>query len=123
MTTRKAMLTVASHAQDADDCRHLLDMLGLAPAKKRGHGDYRTYLKGCRCDACREAMRVYKVERRAEWRRDPSAADRVGHGKRTTYSEYGCRCAPCTAANTEGTRQQRARRRQRSALGQTGGGQ
>lgn len=129
MTDRKVLLVVASHSRDAADCRQLLDMLGLRPKPKRspgrprvdhGHGDHRTYIKGCRCADCREAMRVRAAEKRAAWRSDPAAAARAGHGKLSTYKNYGCRCEPCTAANTEATRAQRAARRGQ-ALAETGG--
>lgn len=123
--TRKAALAVAGQARDADDCRLLLDMLGIAPPRPKrrrgrppvdhGHGDHRTYNKGCRCDACREAHRVHMVDRRAAWATDPSAADRAGHGKRSTYRNYHCRCEPCTTANTADVTAYRARRRTRMA--------
>lgn len=129
--TRKAMLIVASCARDVAECRELLAMLGLAaPERKRkpgrpsvdhGHGDHRTYNKGCRCGDCREAFRLYCVEARARWRADPSSADRAGHGKPSTYKNYGCRCASCTAANTADVNAYKARRRQRVALAETGG--
>lgn len=109
-TTRRAMLAVADHARDADDCRELLDMLGLAPkAPKRkpgrppvdhGHGDYRTYAKGCRCDKCRDAQRERCAEARARRAADPTSADRAGHGKASTYKNHGCRCTACSKANT-----------------------
>jgi hypothetical protein len=125
------MLTVAAHAKDADDCRELLAMLGITlPAPKRkpgrppvdhGHGDHRTYHKGCRCDDCREAFRLYAAELRAKWKSDPAYADRAGHGKATTYRNHGCRCTECTAAHTADCNAYKARRRQRAALAETGG--
>jgi hypothetical protein len=130
MSTRKVLLVVAEHAHNAADCRRLLDMLGLLPkpTKKRGrppvdhgHGDHRTYLKGCRCDNCREAMRINAAEKRAHYRGDQDRADRAGHGKYTTYRNYGCRCAPCKAANTEETRMRRARLREQAAVAETAG--
>ncbi|GKQ39513.1 hypothetical protein [Streptomyces sp. A012304] len=129
--TRRAMLTVADHAENADDCRLLLAMLGLsAPAPKRrrgrppvdhGHGDRRTYAKGCRCADCRDANRLHQAELRARWKNDPSSADRAGHGKPSTYKNHGCRCAECTAANTADVIAYKARRRQREALAETAG--
>lgn len=130
-TTHRATLTVAAHAHDANDCRLLLDMLGITPPKPKrkpgrpsvehGHGDHRTYHKGCRCDACREAFRLYAAELRAKWRSDPSYADRAGHGKATTYRNHGCRCAKCTTAHSAECSAARARRRARAALAETGG--
>lgn len=120
----KAALVVADRAVGAAECRGLLEMLGLlaelkpsAPKRRgrrpvdHGHGDHRTYTKGCRCDDCREAHRVHMVARRAAWATDPSAADRAGHGKKSTYRNYHCRCEPCTTANTADVTAYRARRR------------
>lgn len=127
----KAALTVAAHSSDAVDCRQLLAVLGLLPAtakRKRGrppvdhgHGDYRTYNKGCRCDDCREAQRLRCAELRTTRAQDPAAADRAGHGKASTYKNYGCRCKACSKANTANVNAFRARRRQRKALAETGG--
>ena len=36
-------------------------------------------------------------------------ADRLPHGSASTYNNHGCRCRPCTQANTEAV----ARRRRR----------
>lgn len=126
-TARRAMLAVADHARNADDCRQLLDMLGLTPPKPKrkpgrspvdyGHGDYRTYAKGCRCDDCREAQRKRCAEMRADRAKDPSRADRAGHGKSSTYKNYGCRCAPCSKANTASVNAFKARRRELAAMG------
>jgi len=130
---RKAALAVADRGRDADDCRQLLDMLGLlaeltpAPKKRRGrppvdhgHGDYRTYRKGCRCDACRKANSDRYAEEVAARREDPSAANRAGHGKPSTYKNYGCRCDACSKANTADVAAYRARRREQQ-LAETGG--
>ncbi|MER7813858.1 hypothetical protein [Streptomyces sp. NPDC096153] len=135
---RKAAIAVAGRATNPADCRRLLDMLGLlaelrpAPAAAptttrrpnrkgghgrppvdRGHGDYRTYIKGCRCDDCREDHRAHHAELRAARAKDPAAADRAGHGKTSTYKNYGCRCAACSKANTANVKAFRARRRAR----------
>lgn len=130
-TTRKAMLTVAAHARNADDCRQLLAALGITPPQPKrkpgrpavdhGHGDHRTYQKGCRCDACRDAARLHHIAMRAKWKADPASADRAGHGKASTYKNHGCRCEACTAANTADVKAYKARRRQRAALAETGG--
>ncbi|MGW1160430.1 hypothetical protein ACWD48_19860 [Streptomyces sp. NPDC002519] len=128
---RRAMFAVADHARDAADCRQLLDMLGLTPpkAKRRpgrppvdhGHGDYRTYGKGCRCDDCREAQRQRCARLREDRAKDPARADRAGHGKASTYKNHGCRCVPCSKANTASVNAFRRQRRQLAALATTGG--
>lgn len=128
---RKAVLTVASHARDAGECRALLAMLGITPpARKRkpgrpqvdhGHGDHRTYAKGCRCTRCR-AANAERCRRQQERRiSDPEAADRAGHGKASTYQNYNCRCRPCTEANSAKSLAYKAQRRERAALVETGG--
>lgn len=127
----KVLLVVASHSQDAADLRQMLDMLGLAPSRPKrrrgrppidhGHGDYRTYAKGCRCEGCREAHRVKCAEAREARAKNPDAADRAGHGKGSTYKNYGCRCRACSKANTEDVSAYRTRRRQRKAMAETGG--
>src|SRR3546814_284932 len=109
-TTRKAILTIAAHAQDADDCRQLLAMLGITPAKpKRGpgrprgeydHGHPSKYAQGCRCTDCRAANATRCTKQRRRRAANPEAADRAGHGKKSTYANYACRCEPCTKANT-----------------------
>ncbi|MGW1615733.1 hypothetical protein ACWCQZ_41055 [Streptomyces sp. NPDC002285] len=131
MSARNVLLAVAARSRDADDCRQLLDMLGIAlpkpkrrpgrPSVDHGHGDHRTYHKGCRCDGCREAFRVYAAGLRAKWRADPSSADRAGHGKSTTYRNHACRCDACREANRIAINEYRARRRERAALAETGG--
>lgn len=127
---RTATLTVAAHAKDAADCRQLLDMLGINPKPKRGrgrprgeyeHGDARKYAQGCRCDDCRAA---HAERHRGQQRRrmsDPEAADRAGHGNASTYQNYGCRCRPCTEANSAKSVAYKAQRRERAALAETGG--
>lgn len=65
------------------------------------HGNASTYRRGCRCAECKKAhtarilrMTADRTRRLAE---DPSLAP---HGKRSTYSNWGCRCELCTEANT-----------------------
>lgn len=92
------------------------------------HG-YGPYTRGCRCDVCREAKRVYQAQRRASgaeptrageqplpaWnQRTYNGVSRVGvarvrlsdvtHGTTTGYRR-GCRCWDCTdAASTRSRR-------------------
>lgn len=129
--TRKAMLTVASRARNADDCRLLLDKLGIKPTPKRGrglprgeyrHGDARKYAQGCHCTECRAAHAERHQEQQRRRMSDPAAADRAGHGKASTYQNYACRCVPCTEANSAKSAAYKAQRRERAALAATGGG-
>ncbi|MFD7996887.1 WhiB family transcriptional regulator [Streptomyces mexicanus] len=87
-----------------------------------GHGDYRTYAKGCRCRDCREAKTAYTAVWRDTRFGDAAGADQAGHGKQSTYRNYGCRCQLCKAANTAAQRQWRARRRGQAVAGAAGGG-
>lgn len=75
------------------------------------HGHVNTYKAGCRCSACREANRVYQSAANARRRLDPSGADRAGHGKRSTYNNYGCRCLLCRVASANAQRDYRERRK------------
>lgn len=103
----------------SDEVMQSLDLEPSDPkpsAAKYEHGDHRLYVKGCRCDECREGIRLHRREERAKWRSDPSRADRTGHGKLTTYKNHGCRCVDCKAANTEDTRKRWTERRERAAL-------
>ncbi|MFD5107166.1 hypothetical protein [Streptomyces cinereoruber] len=59
------------------------------------------------CPPCRAA----RSEERKRWANDPAAADRAGHGKASTYSNYKCRCGPCTAAHAERAQEKRAERK------------
>ncbi|MFD3516292.1 hypothetical protein [Streptomyces sp. NPDC058657] len=117
---RRAALAIANHSHNADDCRALLDMLGLSAvlatqARQHDgirHGTPYAYTKGgCRCDDCREANRKRCQASRQRSAADPSRADRAGHGKASTYKNHGCRCAECSAANTADVSAYRARRR------------
>jgi hypothetical protein len=133
-TNRRAAIAVADRATGPDDLRLLLTMLGLvepAPAAKKrlhgrppvdhGHGHYRTYMKGCRCDACRKANSDKWAADLAARKQEPFRADLAGHGKCSTYKNYGCRCDACRAANRDACAARRARRRRESALAETGG--
>lgn len=63
------------------------------------HGSQYRYRAGCRCRTCRSANTERCAEQRERRKADPSAADRAGHGKASTYKNYLCRCRPCAQAN------------------------
>ncbi|NUQ95345.1 MAG: hypothetical protein HOY79_01845 [Streptomyces sp.] len=78
------------------------------------HGHVNAYKNGCRCPECREANRVYQNAANARRSAAPALADRAGHGKRTTYVNYACRCDACCAASSAEQREQRERRKERA---------
>ena len=104
---RQAALYTVLHGQTVEERRELLEMLGLIPDKPRPkrkpgrpagtyeHGHPAKYKQGCHCDECKAGVTAQFREWRAQARQDPTAADRAGHGKYTTYRNHGCRCAPC----------------------------
>jgi hypothetical protein len=122
---RQAALYTVLHGQTVDERRQLLEMLGLIPAKPRPkrkpgrqagtyeHGHPAKYRQGCRCDACRAGVTAAYRAWRAQARQDPTAADRAGHGKYTTYRNHGCRCVPC---REDHRLQHAARRAQQKAV-------
>jgi len=57
------------------------------------HGTRGRYAKGCRCESCRIAYRLYTRHYRTVDRRRNAV-----HGRRATYIR-GCRCEACTIAN------------------------
>lgn len=79
------------------------------------HGLPNTYKSGCRCTQCREANRVYQAAATARRAADPTAADIAGHGKRSTYANYQCRCDACRAAHTAACRAYRDRTKRSTA--------
>ena len=76
------------------------------------HGRVTGYSRGCRCPECRQANTDSLNRRKAERCADPAAADRAGHGKTSTYLNYGCRCDPCKAAQSVTNRRNYQRRKQ-----------
>lgn len=60
----KAARYVASVAVDADDCRELLEALGLV-RRVREHG-MRGYRQGCLCKTCRKANAARNQRQRAK---------------------------------------------------------
>lgn len=82
-----------------------------------GHGTVLSYRKGCRCEYCREAKRLDRIDYLT--RKNSGVEMLVGRpsiplaerkcGLYTTYAK-GCRCIPCTEANAEYGREYRANR-------------
>lgn len=94
---------------------------------------------GCRCEACGTAMREYSRQRRQRlaaeglpvYRHEPERArnrkarrraervlvngrlihPRATHGVRTSYTNWACRCVPCTDAWRQATNVRRLARR------------
>lgn len=61
---------------------------------------YRSTVYACRCDECRAAhAERFRHERQARRERLTEEASALEHGTKSTYSNWGCRCAPCTEAN------------------------
>lgn len=53
----------------------------------------------CRCDVCKAANAARCDRRRRQ--RDPSKLPPEKHGKKSTYSNWNCRCTECTQAWNE----------------------
>ena len=70
------------------------------------HGTRYTYVKGCRCDKCKQANTVYwnktvrrnRIAREAEIAKDGNPNPALRHGFSKTYKWHGCRCEDCTEA-------------------------
>lgn len=62
------------------------------------------YVNGCRCDGCRAAATAYQVAlvhkrmRARQLINGRYTATTGTHGRASTYTNHGCRCAPCTTA-------------------------
>jgi len=82
------------------------------PYGDRRHNTRRGYNLGCRCPRCRELHRLAKrqgdAERAERLAADPTLAT---HGNCSTYSNWKCRCGPCTAAYSVYNAADKARRR------------
>lgn len=82
------------------------------------HGTTNGYMtRGCRCEECRRAVRdASRVARQARRDRRTEVGGRMVatyldaslHGRASTYTNYACRCAPCTDAQAERARQGRS---------------
>jgi hypothetical protein len=65
------------------------------------HGTPSRYNAGCSCDTCLKGHRERMTAIRARLHATPLPPDDPRHGKPSTYSNWGCRCTRCTAANTQ----------------------
>ncbi|MER7813726.1 hypothetical protein ABZ714_30815 [Streptomyces sp. NPDC006798] len=97
----RARRAYRKHRQAAIDAGEIQP--GSSAGRPRGthdHGDHRRYAQGCRCGLCRAAHTAQNRVWRAQRAADPAAADRAGHGKASTYTNYLCRCDLCVAAHS-----------------------
>lgn len=78
---------------------------------KHGGAGY-AYEQGCRCEVCVEAWNARHRELRAA-RSAREVPDSVPHGVRSTYVNYGCRCAACYQAQAEANRNRPSRAKAR----------
>lgn len=77
------------------------------------HGKWETWVKGCRCRECVNEARRRSSKGKAKARRGRGLPPNdPRHGTATGYRYHGCRCGPCTAANTEAARESYQRRKQ-----------
>lgn len=81
---------------DQPDWDDVLVSLGLTPSTRPARSPEERAKNAARCAEQRR--------RRAE---RGLAPDDPRHGKATTYTNWGCRCPKCTAANTEACRARR----------------
>lgn len=72
------------------------------------HGTRYRYLRGCRCDDCRAAVRGYRA---LLTERGPSQ-----HGTASAYCNYGCRCKECKEAWRSYSRELRSRKRRKQEV-------
>jgi hypothetical protein len=125
--------TVALLARARPEFRRLLDQAldsGLRHQRARPttryhrgspHGSLGAYAEGCRCERCKEAHDT-QAERDAnslkghearyaerELDGDRWVHPRAEHGTANGYNNYGCRCAPCSAAQAGAARERRQR--------------
>lgn len=70
------------------------------------------YNKGCRCPADVELNRLRGIQTRNDLRkRGAENPSLIPHGTAGGYSNWGCRCIPCTAANSAKGAERRALRK------------
>lgn len=72
------------------------------------HGTLAKYGKGCRCEPCRSAQKLYSA---ARYRKTTAAGLHKldpRHGSAYAYINYGCRCDKCRTAATAAKAKRRA---------------
>jgi hypothetical protein len=97
-----------------DQLRPLCIRHYTAPARAP-HGRIVVYRRGCRCQQCRNANTQAQRTANAHRKANPAAADRAGHGKSTTYNNYGCRCPACKDAQVVKNAANRHARKERQS--------
>lgn len=85
----------------ANAIRHIAKQFGieLPRIKMVPHGTLLSYQRGCHCEPCREANT--EAARQAKQRRIEKGVPEHLHGTSSAYSNWDCRCAPCTKAGAE----------------------
>lgn len=76
-------------------------------------GTHGAFLRGCRCDECREARNARKRADNAN--RRARAADEAPHGTTTAYFNWQCRCDLCRRVGSIENARVAANRRARAA--------
>lgn len=75
-----------------------------------GCGTRRGYWNGCRCADCMESIREHWASQRRAKGMRKSNAPKSDHGMQSHYTNHGCRCDLCKAAQAQAVREYRARR-------------
>lgn len=66
---------------------------------KHGPG---AYANGCRCTRCTDSWAPYQAEKRSNRERALAMGTAAPqHGRYSTYTNYGCRCAACSDAASD----------------------
>lgn len=92
----------------------------MSAATVQHGGSGATYVRGCRCDTCRQANTARCGRRRSERKaaRVPGPDGRLvatttdRHGTPGAYSNHGCRCVACTSVFAEYLRTRLTARRE-----------
>ena len=74
----------------------------IARIKAVAHGTFLSYQRGCNCQPCKD-VNTAKAREDKKRRIEKGVPDHL-HGTPSAYSNWDCRCAPCTAAGAEANR-------------------